>query len=196
MDPTFDEQVDIWRYAYARSSMNEATDSIKRLLANAGLDQGLRRALTYSAVICYARPFTKCQVSSNLRLALLHDAPPVPAPLEQTHRDYLEVRNKLVGHKDATPGPGRNGHPNVVHLAVDANGFNLHTTEFTISAPVLAQLGELAAFFIAHCEANLVPLMNKFKAELRALGPGTYNVAPVVPPASWIQPVPPLASPP
>ena len=125
----------------------------------------------------------------------LGDAPAsVPAHLKVTHNDYLELRDKVVGHKDATPGPGRSGHPNVVHLDIDLDGFNLHTTEFDISDAVLKELAELADFFLAHCVAQLTPLMTKFSAELKALGPGHYNLTPAEPPTPWIQRVPPLGS--
>ena len=82
----------------------------------------------------------------------------------------------------------------MVHLDVNATGFNLYTTEFDVSEPVLKELAVLATFFIAHCEAKLVPLMAKFKDELKALGPGCYNVTPAEPPIPWIHRVPSLKS--
>ena len=194
MPPSLDERIDIWRYAYARSAMNEAKATIEALLSNKSLDRVVRRGLIYALIVCYARPFTKWQVTAAKRIVPLEDAPAVPDHLRVTHADYLELRDKVVGHKDAIPGPGRTGHPNVVHLDVDAKGFNLHTIEIDVTDDALLELGALADLFIAHCEAKLVPLMTKFKAELKALGPGSYDVTPAESPAPWIRRVPPLGT--
>ena len=194
MQPSPEEQIDIWRYAYARSSMNEAKATFELLISNKGLDRTTRRGLICAAIVSYARPFTAWQVSKSKRMVPLQDAPPVSDKLRVTHHDYLELRDKVVGHKDATPGPGRVGHPNVVLLEIDAKGYDLHTTEFDVSDAVLQELATLASLFIAHCEEKLIPLMTKFKAELKALEPGTYLVAPTEPPDAWIRRIPPVRS--
>jgi hypothetical protein len=192
MQPSAAEQIDLWRYAYARSSMNEAKATFEILISDKDLGRDIRRGLLYAAIVCYARPFTAWQVTPSKRVVPLKDAPAVPDDLRITHNDYLELRNKVVGHKDATPGPGRDGHPNVVLLDIDDKGFNLHTIEFDVSDSVLRELISLATLFITHCEAKLIPLMDKIKPELKALPVGTYLVTPAEPPEPWIRLAPAL----
>jgi hypothetical protein len=194
MPPTLDEQIDIWRYAYARSAMNEAKSTIQFLLTNRDLDPVVRRGLTYAFIVCYARPFTKWQATPKRRLVPLEGAPAIPRHLEVTHRDYLELRDKIVGHKDATTTSGRKGHPNVVHLHLDADGLRLHTTEFAIDEKTLKELVQLTDFFLDYSEGQLRPRIEKIKPEFKALGPGSYDLSPTEPPGPWIRRVPPLGS--
>jgi hypothetical protein len=194
MAPTLDEQIDIWRYAYARSAMNEAKATIHALVTNKSVDFTIRRGLIYAFIVCYARPFTKWRVPPNKHLAPLEGAPAVPGHLQATHKDYLELRDKVVGHKDATVTPGRKGHPNVVHLRLHAGGIEMYTTEFDVDEKTLMELMELTEYFLAYCEAQIRPLMEKIKPELKAFGPGSYDLSPAEPPAPWIRQVRPLGT--
>lgn len=125
--PSVDQRIDLWRYAYSRTSLQEAKATAEMLIDRQDrvtLDE--RIALLTALVVMYARPFTKAQVTPTTRLVPLHDAP-IPAEHTELHHTFLEMRDKVFGHKDATGPQMDTGVLNEVHLLVKDGHVDVHT---------------------------------------------------------------------
>ena len=175
----------IWLYAYARSSLIQADQWILEL-EHIDTNSSAYRALITAIVVAYARPFTQSQVSSSERAVPLRDVSP-PTNLSDTHRDLLNLRNKVIGHADALPAVGHTETPNKVLIVRDKTGFNLHTVlTADMTSEEKQNVRALCRHFIAHCDAQLDDLVRRYGAELPTT-PGTYEVLIVEPPAEWIR---------
>jgi hypothetical protein len=75
MRPTFDELQTFWLLAYSRASLLEAKALLKAMETAKPKSVELR-AMIDAAVVAYARPFNKFQVTREKRVAPLGDIPP------------------------------------------------------------------------------------------------------------------------
>jgi hypothetical protein len=66
--PTQHDRIEISRYTYARSSLVEAREAAKLLVAHPEFQDDIKQAVVYQIVIAYARPFTKSQVTDSNRI--------------------------------------------------------------------------------------------------------------------------------
>jgi hypothetical protein len=189
-----DELKRLWLHAYSRSSLNEAVEWIDAL-PHLPPDLPLGRALVCAAVVAYARPFSRCRVSPTEEVAPLQGIAP-PMHLIERHRDALNLRNKVIGHKDATPAKGHSTTPNMVLLNIAATQFDLHTTMIGgMDEPTRLALKELCLFFIQHCENIMRPLTNALFPEIMKKSPGVYELIISEPPEDWIRPFQPKIMP-
>jgi hypothetical protein len=185
--PTIEELQRFWLLAYSRSSLLDANRFLEAMETENPNSIELR-AMIDAAVVAYARPFSKFQVTRERRVAPLAEIPP-PTHLAEYHQDALDLRNKLIGHKDATPARRHTTTPNVVLVHIDSEAFNLHTTIISeMEAPMRNALKELCAYFVAHCEENLRPLTRGYFSEVMRHPPGVYEIVISEPPADWIRP--------
>src|SRR5439155_5416002 len=127
-------------------------------------------------------------VTRERRVAPLADTPP-PTHLARFHRDALDLRNKMIGHKDATPAQEHTTTPNVVLVHINSEGFNLHTTIIgEMGAPMRNALKELCDYFVTHCEKNLRPLTKGYFSEVMSHPSDVYELVISEPPADWLKP--------
>lgn len=186
MRPTAQDLFNIWRYAYSRSSFLEAETWIVAM-QHVPAESPLMRSLICSAVVSYARPFTKSQITSDKRVVPLRGilAPPDLTP---THEIILKLRDKVIGHKDAIPEKKDPSTPNIVLIKRDASGFDLDTVEVKAMAPeVQAQVKSLCCFFVKHCESHLKALVDRYTVEVMRHPIGLYKLIVSEPPSPWIQ---------
>lgn len=88
-EPTTEHRLDLWRYAYSRSSFLEARSTARLLIQiQADFTQDHRTALFTALIVTYARPFTVARVAPKLKLTPMHDIP-VPAEHKGLHDDYF-----------------------------------------------------------------------------------------------------------
>jgi hypothetical protein len=185
--PTIEELQTFWLLVYSRASLLEA-NALLKAMEIAKPESIELRAIIDAAVIAYARPFNKFQVTRERRVAPLADISP-PTHLAEFHQDALDLRNKLIGHKDATPAQRHTTTPNVVLVHINSKGFNLHTTIIgEMETPMRNALKELCAYFVKHCEKNLRPLTKGYFSEVMKHSPGVYEFVISEPPADWIRP--------
>jgi hypothetical protein len=185
--PTIEELQTFWLLAYSRASLLDA-NAFLEAMETANPNSIEVRAMIDAAVVAYARPFNKFQVTRERRVAPLAEIPP-PTHLAEFHQDALDLRNKLIGHKDATPARRHTTTPNVALVHIDSEGFNLHTTIISeMEAPMRNALKELCAYFVKHCEKNLRPLTRGYFSEVMKHPPGRYELVISKPPADWIRP--------
>lgn len=126
-EPTIEQRLDLWRYAYSRSSFIEAQSTAQLLLQmQSRLPQDHRTALLTALIVTYARPFTVAQVAPKRKLIPMHDIP-IPAEHITLHTDHMEMRHQVFGHKDATGPDTGSGLLNQVRFVLQGGYLNLHT---------------------------------------------------------------------
>lgn len=164
-------------------------------MAKVGSDQSLMKALICAAVIAYARPFMESRLpvsatatAGKKKKVKALDCIPPPSGLLFAHTEVLALRNKVLGHKDATPAQGHTETANKLLLQVDANGeVALHTTPpIEMSIQLRTDLKALCAHFIGHCDQQFVLFVKKNSNEL-TLTPGPYQILITEPPDDWIK---------
>jgi hypothetical protein len=185
--PTIEELQTFWLLAYSRTSLLDARAFLNAMDTVKPKSIELR-AMIDAAVVAYARPFNKFQVTRERRVAPLADIPP-PTHLAEFHQDALDLRDKMIGHKDATPARRHTTTPNVVLVHINSKGFNLHTTIIgEMETPMRNALKELCDYFVGHCEKNLRPLTRGYFSEVMRHPPGVYEMVISEPPDDWLRP--------
>lgn len=179
--PSHQDRIEIWRYTYARSSLIEAREAAKLLIAHPEFPDEIKEAIVYQIVIAYARPFTKSQVTDFKRIVpLAIDV--VPAEFQPLHDEYLQMRNRTIGHRDAVAFPSAPLNKVIVH--VDNAGFvELHTVSpFTMLDSGLQQTLLLCDHLIKHCVLKVGDYCHHFVG----VAPGTYVLSIDENPAEWL----------
>jgi hypothetical protein len=188
MRPTFEDLKTIWLLCYSRSAFHEAIEWIDEM--DAAHVRSITKALVYAAVVAYGRPFTQSQVTREQRAVPLAGVSP-PPHLATTHNDLLNLRNKVIGHKDAMPAEGHSDTSNMILLRRLEGSFELYTTTVLEMEPEQRKaVKELCAYFIGHCETKLRPLTRRYYSEVMRLEPGVYELLVSEPPSQWVRPRP------
>lgn len=163
--PSHEELIDVWRFAYARSSLLETVGYCKALLAvGDAVSEVIKKALLTSLVISYARPFTKAQVTKSKRITPL-DSTLVPPPYQRLHNEYMAMRNCVFGHKDATVGP-EFGPVNKVIVHATDKFMDIHTVSpFDVNKSTLQETislcHELIEISAQHVERFVIAYLSK-----------------------------------
>jgi hypothetical protein len=191
--PSVDELKRLWLHAYARSSFHEADEWLD-VLSNVPADSSVARALICAAVVAYARPFSRFRLTATEKVAPLRGIAP-PKQLSEKHQDAIDLRNKLIGHKDATPASRHTNTPNVVLIHNQRTQFEVHTTRIdSMDESFRLALKELCAFFVAHCETVMKPITKAWFPEINKERLGLYELIISEPPNEWIRPFRPSTS--
>jgi hypothetical protein len=178
--PSQHERIEIWRYTYARSSLIEAREAAKLLIKQQGLSDEIKRAIVYQVVVAYARPFTKSQVTESKRLVPLADEV-VPAEFRDLHNEYIEMRDRTFGHKDAVAFPL--APLNKVIVQVDDLGFELHTVSpYTMLDTGLQRTVKLCDYLVNYCESEV----HKYASHFIGIGKGVYILSVEANPSEWL----------
>jgi len=178
--PSHHDRIEIWRFTYARSSLVEAREAAKLLIAHPEFSDEIKQAIVYQIVVAYARPFTKSQVTDSERIVpLAKDV--VPAEFQRLHDEYLQMRDRTIGHKDAVAFPSAPLNKVIVHI--DDAGFQLHTVSpFTMLDSGLQQTISLCDRLIEHCVSKVRGYCHHFVG----IGRGTYVLSIEGNPAEWL----------
>jgi hypothetical protein len=188
MRPTVEDLQAIWLFTYSRASMLDAAAFLAELdkVAPESLQY---RALIDAAVAAYVRPFRFCWLPPERKKVVpLKDVLP-PQHLAEAHEHALNLRDTVIGHKDATPAKGYTATMNIVLVGIYSDNFSLNsTTPGEMLPPLKSALPELCAYFMKHCEANLSRLSKIYRSELMKNPPGKYELVISEPPADWLIP--------
>jgi hypothetical protein len=186
--PSQHDRIEIWRYIYARSSLVEAREAARLLVAHPEFPDDIKRAIVYQIVIAYARPFTKSQVTDSKRIVPL-TSDVVPVEFRPLHGEYLQMRDRTIGHKDAIAFPSEL--LNKVIVDKDDTGFELHTVSpFAMFDTGLQQTISLCDRLIEHCISKVQDYCRHFVG----VGKGTYVLSIEENPAEWLSMMPNKAS--
>jgi hypothetical protein len=193
MRPTVDDLQAIWLFTYSRSSLLDAANFLGQLSEvvpelNKVTPESLRyRALIDAAVVAYARPFTACFLPPDRKRVVPLAGVSPPEHLAEFHDNALTLRDTMIGHKDATPAKGYTVTPNIVVVRIYHDDFSLNAAMLGGMEPAMKNaLGELCAYFVKHCEANLSRLNKVYDSEVMKHPPGQYELVVSEPPADWL----------
>lgn len=188
MRPTVEDLQDIWLFTYSRDSLLDA-DKFLAELDKVAPESLQYRALVDAAVVAYARPFTSCYLPPDRkRVVPLEDVRP-PQHLAEFHEHALNLRNTVIGHKDATPAKGYTATMNIVLVGIDPDKISLNAVTIGEMGPPLKNaLPELCAHFVKHCEGYLSRLKKLYLSELLKNPPGEFELVISEPPADWLKP--------
>jgi hypothetical protein len=185
MRPTFEDLKAIWLLCYARSAFNEASRWLDEM--ETAQDASHNEALVYAAVVAYCRPFTKSQVTPTERAIPLAGLLP-PPHLAAVHENLLNLRDKVIGHKDAVPTKGYSSTANMILLHRIGSSFELNTTRLGETLPEQRKAAKgLCTYFLKHCAAKLRPLTRKYRHVVARYPQGTYELLISQPPNEWIR---------
>lgn len=169
MRPPIADLKRMWLYAYSRSSLIQADQWVLDLHVTDS-QSSAHRALVNAVVVAYARPFTKSQISKTEWIVPL-DGVLSPPRLARSHRDLLNLRNKVIGHVDALPAVGHGETPNKLLIVRDATGFNLHTVMTAdMTTEERQNVRALCHHFISHCDAQLNAFVQRYGAGVEKWG--------------------------
>ena len=178
--PSQHARIEIWRYTYARSSLIEAKEAAKFLIAHQKLPDQVQQAIVYQVVVAYARPFTKSQVTKSKRIVPLASNV-VPAEFQDLHNEHLQMRDCTIGHKDAVAFPL--APLNKVIISVDDTGFELHTVSpYRMFETGLQQTVKLCDYLIRYCESKVQEYCSHFVG----VGKGVYILSIEADPVEWL----------
>jgi hypothetical protein len=139
----------------------------------------IKKALLVSIVVSYATPFTKAQVSKNKRIIPL-DERLVPQRYKKIHSEFLIMRNRVFGHKDATVGPSF-GPVNKVIIHVAPTFLDVHTASpFELTKSALQETIQLcrelitiadqhvSKFVTMHFNGGKIPELGIYEIDIEA----------------------------
>jgi hypothetical protein len=182
--PTKIERLRFWQHVYARSSFMQARRSVELLLSeNPNYQSALRTALTVAMVVCYARPFKQwphVKLSDKI----------IPAKYKGVHDEAIQIRDKIISHRDVGPPTTAWGFINQVRVTVEGSDLTINTLSPGIENSKAKKLLGLIEV--------LGPMMDKehslfLKNHLTPPPPeGCYFVSVEDDPERWLQPTPPV----
>ena len=186
MRPTVEDLQAIWLFTYSRSSLLDAVNFLKEL--DTAAPESLQyRALIDAAIIAYARSFTTCYLPPKRKRVVPLKGVLPPRHLAEAHKNAMDMRDTMIGHKDASPAQGYTATPNIVLVGNFPGKFSLNSTMIGEMYPELKNaLGELCAYFVQYCDTNLSRLRKLYRSEFDKHPPGQYELVISEPPADWL----------
>jgi hypothetical protein len=92
--PTHEERIEFWKHSYARASFVDARIFIEHILeTRLPLNHPARKALSIAVLTTYCRPFKQRAI-----VRLSEDI--VPTEHREAHNSAIEMRDKVVAHRD------------------------------------------------------------------------------------------------
>jgi hypothetical protein len=158
--PTKAERISFWQHSYARASFVQTRLFIDLLLKlDPPMNDTLRRALTVAILGVYSRPFKQRKI-----VRLPDDI--VPAPFRDTHDIMIEIRDKVVAHRDLDGPIAEWGFISQLQVNIRSKQMTIDTISSIISndkareiLPLLdcliAKMGEAATSFVQRYLAHL-----------------------------------------
>jgi hypothetical protein len=178
--PTKAERIEFWKYSYARSSFVHADQFARCIFRNSpALDRTLRDAINFGIITAYGRPFKQ---RSEVRLS----GDIVSKQHRAVHDDLIEMRDKVVAHRDLDGPVADWGFVSQVQVFSFGNAIEIHTL-----SPIIS--GEMAEEVSSLCVILIELMTKKMEPFLKYLMPpppkGRHVVSLENDPAEWLQQV-------
>jgi hypothetical protein len=174
------DRVAFWKHSYARSSFIQANEFAKLLLReNPPFLSTLRSALTFAIVTSYARPFkqrAEVKLPRNL----------VPAEFQQLHDETIEMRDKIIAHRDVDGPMADWGFVSQVQILVEPTAMQVNTLSPIMENERADQMLPLFAALIKLMDEKIDPFFGHFRPPP---APGVYTLSLEENPAEWLQKV-------
>jgi len=176
--PTKAERIEFWKYSYARSSFVHADQFARRVFSNSPvLEHTLRDAINFGIVTAYGRPFKQ---RPEVRLS----GDIVPKQHRAVHDELIEMRDKVVAHRDLD-GPVANwGFISQVQVFSFGNAIEIHTLSPIISGKMAEKVSSLCVVLIKLMAKKTEPFL-KYLMPPPPKGPHVVSLE--NDPAEWLQ---------
>jgi hypothetical protein len=174
--PSYRDRAAFWRDSYARSSFVHAAAFVSAMFRE--LYSVERDAFTIAITAAYCRPFKQ---RKSVRLS--EDL--VPAEHKETHDTLIEMRDKVIAHRDLVGPNAEWGFVSDLHVSVKSRQMELNT----ISPKITDELAQKVLALTGHLISVLDERINAFVGH--NLGrvfrnDGTYVVSLDDDPAEWL----------
>lgn len=137
----------------------------------------LRSALTFAIVTAYSRPFKQ---RSEVRLA--NDV--VPAQYQTLHAETIEMRDKIIAHRDLTGPIADWGFVSQVQIVVEPTAIQVNTLSPIMENERAELMHPLFAALIRLMDDELAPFFKHFTP---LPDPGLYALSLEESPVEWLQ---------
>lgn len=173
------ERIAFWRDSYARSSFVHATEFVRAMLRNKlGLYSIERDAFTIAIIGAYGRPFKQ---RKSIRLS--EDL--IPAEHRETHDSLIEMRDKVVAHRDLDGPVADWGFISDLHISVKSRQLELNTISPKITDDFAHKILPLTSYLIGVLDKRINAFVGPNLGRIFR-NDGTYVVSLEENPQEWL----------
>jgi len=179
--PSYAERILFWQQAYARSAFIDAGRYAGRILE---LDPPLgsldRKSLTAAFVSAYGRPFKQ-------RRAVRLSDDSVPIEHRATHDSIIEVRDKIIAHRDLDGPITEWGFVSKVRVDIVSNEMAINTRSPFISNEMAQEARPLIEQLISVADRVIDDFVRRFIMTSVTPADASYVVSLEEDPEQWLQ---------
>lgn len=179
--PSYEERILFWQQAYARAAFIEADRYIARIIERdpplGSLD---RKSLTTALVSAYGRPFKQRRA-----VRLSEDA--VPAEHRNTHDSIIEMRDKIIAHRDLDGPVTEWGFVSEIRVDIVAGEMAINTRSPFISNETAHAARPLLAHLITVADRTIDAFVRQFIWTSVTPEDASYVVSLEEDPEHWLQ---------
>lgn len=177
--PTHEERLAFWKFAYARASFVDARIFLEQILdSHLPLNHPVRKALSIAILTEYGRPFKQRPI-----VRLSRDV--VPMQYHELHDSIIELRDKVVAHRDIDGPISDWGFVNQLEIAIADRQLEINTRSPVIPDEKAEEMLPLAVFLIAAMDATVNSFVTTHCAPL-VNHPGVHVLRLDGHPTEWI----------
>ena len=179
--PTKTERIAFWKHSNARSSFVQADQFARRLFRDSpSLDRTLRDAVTFGIITAYGRPFKQ-----RLEVRLSRDV--VPEQHQVLHDDLIEMRDKVVAHRDLDGPEADWGFVSQVQIVSYGSEVEINTLSPIIPSEMAEEISPLCVMLVNSMAEKMKPFLSYLRPPPTA---GHYTVDLAEKPTEWLHRVP------
>jgi len=178
--PTQADRLEFWKFSYARAAFVDAQVFAEELLASgAPLHSTMRKAFSIAIATAYSRPFKQ-------RRAVRLPENTVPAEHRETHDSVIEIRDKIVAHRDVH-GPNADDFAFFNQLRTTIRNGELVVNTFSPTMPDVKteQILRLAQSMVKKMDYHMKKFVQKFLPSAIS-SEGTFALSLEENPSEWL----------
>lgn len=179
--PSYAERIHFWQQAYARAAFIDADRYVEKILElDPTIDSFDRKSLTSLFVSTYGRPFKQ-------RKAVRLSDDTVPVEHKATHDSIIEVRDKIVAHRDLD-GPVTDwGFVSEVRIDIVSQELAINTRSPCISNELAHAARPLISYLISTADSTIDDFVRRFIMTSITQADASYIVSLEDTPKHWLQ---------
>lgn len=179
--PTQLERIDFWEHSYARSSFVQARLFVELLLStDPPLHSTSRKAFTVAILGVYCRPFKQ-----RKQVRLSEDI--VPAQHRETHGAMIELRDKVIAHRDLDGPITDLGFINQLELHFRSNELTVNTISPSMPNEIAKKTLPLIDFLVEEMDLRVSAFVTRYLRMPQ--GDAVYAVSLDKAPNNWLIPI-------
>ena len=177
--PSKEDRIAFWRDSYARSSFVHAAEFVRAMFRDKiGLYSVERDAFTIAITAAYGRPFKQ---RKSVRLS--EDL--IPVEHKETHKSVIEMRDKVIAHRDLDGPTAEWGFVSDLHVAVKKRQLQLNTISPRITDELAQKVLALTAYLIGVLDQRIDVFVGPNLGRIFR-NDGTYVISLEDSPTEWL----------